>query len=641
VCGILGIYGFDGRQPDRAIVARHTPSLRHRGPDASAVWSDGPFAFGHCRLSIIDLGLGHQPMATPDGQLVVTFNGEIYNYRELRQALADRGHMFQTASDTEVLLHGYREWGTDLPAKLIGMFAFAIADRTARELFMARDRFGEKPLLYADRADGVVFASELGPIAALLGSDRAFNNAALPAYLCLNYVPGDQTLLKGVYRLRPGTWRLYRSDAGVRTGSFWQPPPEDAVHPTMAEAVGEVERLLDDAVRFALRSDVPVGIFLSGGIDSALIARVASGVGRLSHAFCLTFDEASYSEWDRAQATAQALGIPLTRVTLGEDAMAQFLALVQHADDPLADSSSLAVFTLAAEAARHVKVVLTGDGGDELFGGYLTYQATAWHAAATSRLPLAVRRWVARNAHRIRTSERKVSSSYKLMRFLRAVDLDPAEAHFTWNGVWLPGEAAMLLSSPEDRATAARVLHDLAAAHHLAPRPTLGALQRADVADYLPNDILAKGDRMTMAHGLEARAPFLNPALAHYALALPAHLKVGRTGTTKRVLRELVRSRFGAGIAGGAKQGFSIPVHAWLRGTGRALLEDLLSDSSLARIPELDRRAVRGVVDAHMAGARSLGFELWGLMVLAAWHRRHVQSEPLALPRSADAVQPA
>ena len=628
MCGILGSFAFNGREADAAALERQVAALAHRGPDDSTCWSGGAFAFGHRRLSIIDLSQGRQPMATPDGRLVVTFNGEIYNYIELRADLAARGYQFQTGSDTEVLLHGYREWGTGLPERLIGMFAFAIADRPARQLFLARDRFGEKPLLYCERGSSLLFSSELAPISALLGADRAFNAEALPSYLCLNYVAGDQTLMRGVRRLPPASWRLYGADGSARSGIYWEPPRDTAPTRPMADVIRDVDKLLDDAVRLALRSDVPVGMFLSGGIDSALISRVASEVGHLSHAFCLTFEEASYSEWERATLTAQQLGIPLTRVVLGPGAMTRFLQLVEHADDPLADSSALAVHTLAGEAARHVKVVLTGDGGDELFGGYLTYKATAWHNAVTSRLPRWLRRVMASAGRGLPTSEGKVSATYKLMRYLRAIDMPPAEAHFTWNGVWLPDEAADLVSDARVKRATRDVLHQLVQRHGLPSRPDLAALQRADVREYLPNDILAKADRMTMAHGLEARAPFLNPALADYALRLPAEFKLTRTGPTKRVLRELALARYGPHIAMAGKQGFSIPVHAWLRGGARGLVEDLLSPSSIARVPVLDPAAVGHAVDAHMSGRRSLGFEIWGLMVLVAWYRRHIESAP-------------
>ena len=623
MCGILGHFGFGDARPDADLWRRLVNTIGHRGPDDSSFWHDGRFVFGHRRLSIIDLAEGHQPMASADGGLVVTFNGEIYNYVELRDELAVRGCRFRTKSDTEVLLHGYREWGDQLPAKLRGMFAFVIADRKRQELFAARDRFGEKPLLYAGYGGGVAFASELKALAALPGLARDIDDEALAAFLCLNYVPGTATMLRGIRRLAPATWRRWTADGRSATAVYWAPPSAaPALQLSMDDAVERLESLLDASTRFALRSDVPVSLFLSGGIDSSLVARSAARSGKFAAAYCLTFGDRSYSEWPKAEATARQLGVPLFEVALGPEALEDFLRLVDHADEPLADSSGLAVWTLAREVAKHAKVVLSGDGGDELFAGYLTYQATLWHAAVSSRLPM--RGVLASLGNRMPTSERKVSASYKLWRFLRAVDLPPSVAHFTWNGTWLPSDARRL-SSGALRGLAGDALARLAAGHGLPQRPTLRQLQIADVQEYLPNDILAKSDRMSMAHGLEVRAPFLDPDLAEFALRLPDALKLAPAGAGKRILRRLAHRTYGAQVSGAAKQGFSIPVHAWLRGPARPLVEDLLSEKALDDIPRLDAAAVRAAVTDHMTGRRSYGFELWGLMVLSAWHRRFVR----------------
>jgi asparagine synthase (glutamine-hydrolysing) len=633
MCGILGHFSFGSHRPDVGTWRTLVNLLGHRGPDDNTFWHDDRFAFGHRRLSIIDLAQGHQPMATDDGRLVVTFNGEIYNYIELREQLTALGHRFRTRSDTEVLLHGYRQWRTDLPLHLRGMFAFAIADRVRQELYVARDRFGEKPLLVSRHANGVAFASEMKVLAAVPGQRREVHDEALAAYLCLNYVPGTTTMLRGVERIGPASWQLWTADGSTRAATYWTPPDPHApgLAISMGEATDRLEGLLDAAAGFALRSDVPVGIFLSGGIDSSLVARSAARAGRLSAAYCLTFGDASYSEWPKAQATAQGLGIPLHEVRIGSDALSDFFRLVDHADDPLADSSGMAVWTLAREVARQTKVVLSGDGGDELFGGYITYPATLVHGALTSRIPSPLRRSVARAALALPTSERKVSATYKARRFLRALHLAPSIAHFTWNGTWLPEEARRLVTTGALAASADAALKRLAASHALPERPTLRELQTADIRDYLANDILAKSDRMSMAHGLEVRSPFLDPDLADFALRLLPSLKISGTGTTKRLLRALARRTYGVDVARAPKQGFSIPVHAWLRGPARPLVDDLLSPASLADMPMLDPRAIHGVVQAHMTERRSYGFELWGLMVLVAWHRRFVRDR-IAVP---------
>jgi asparagine synthase (glutamine-hydrolysing) len=627
MCGILGHYRFEAGAPLPPSFDRLIDTLAHRGPDDRTYWEDDRFAFGHRRLSIIDLAGGRQPMSTEDGELVVTYNGEIYNYLELRQELTARGCRFATDSDTEVLLHGYREWGAGVVSRLIGMFAFGLADRRRRELFLARDRFGEKPLLYVDGAAGVTFASELTPLGIVVGDRRELDRESFGRYLCLNYVPGDATLLRQVKRVPPGSWRRYASGGRVETQTYFTPPdPSDVRELDMTDAVRELEMLLDESVRLTLRSDVPVGLFLSAGIDSSLVARSAARAGRLSRAFCLGFDEESYSEVAGAAATARHLDVPLTTVTLTPQVFDDFFEIVRHADEPMADSSAMAVWTLSREAARHVKVVLSGDGGDELFGGYLTHRASMWHQAVTARMPLALRRPLAGVASAIPTSEAKVSSSYKLARYLRAAALPVSRAHFSWNGAWMPAEAAQLSASREVRASALGSFDWMAERHGLADRVSLGDLQRADIGDYLSNDILVKSDRMAMAHGLEVRAPFLNRTIAEFALRLPATLKAGLSGHGKRVLRALAGRSYGVDVANARKQGFSVPIHAWLRGPARALAEELLAPSSLGRVEVLDASAVQRVLRAHMDGRRSYGFELWGLMVFVAWHRQQLQS---------------
>jgi asparagine synthase (glutamine-hydrolysing) len=627
MCGILGQFSFDGRPTLEELVGQIN-SLRHRGPDDGAWWQDGPFFLAHRRLSIIDLSSGRQPMASRDGRLVISFNGEIYNYIELREELRSLGRRFHTESDTEVIVQAYDEWGPDMPAKLKGMFAFGIADRLKRQLFLARDRFGEKPLLYVDHQWGITFASEMRPLTALTSVSRAIDEDALAAFMCLNYVPGDATMVRAVRRVAPASWRLYGAQGLIATSTYWDPRTENRECSSLDEkdAIDRIEHLLDQSVRIAIRSDVPVGVFLSSGIDSSLVAMSAQRFGRLSHAYCLSIPDRGYSEWDGASQTAAQLGIPISRVDLQPDALSNFLQLVEHADDPLADSSALAVFTLSAQAARHNKVVISGDGGDELFGGYLTYQATLWHEITMARLPMPLRHVIAWAAGRIRVRETKVAVSYKMWRFLRAATLPSNSAHYTWNGTWLPEEASSFLRGVRRGS----VLEDLARRHQLPQKPSVRELQLADISDYLPNDILVKADRMSMAHGLEVRSPFLDPELFTFALSLPARMKVRLTGPTKRILRGAATKLYGSGLAKRGKQGFSIPIHTWLRGPGRELVSDLLSPASVASIGLLDSDAVQEATRAHFDGGRSLGFELWGLMVLVAWHRARI-AHPVTL----------
>jgi asparagine synthase (glutamine-hydrolysing) len=630
MCGLVGLFAHDGDAPHRDRWFELVDHLRHRGPDAGAYWADGPFFLGHRRLAILGLASGHQPMATEDGRLVVILNGEIYNFVELRAELEALGHAFRTDSDTEVLLHGYRAWGLELPRRLVGQFAFALADRPRRRLFLARDRFGEKPL-FLRRAPGyVAFASEVRPLAALPDLDRQLDVAALGGYLSLNYVPGEATLLAGVRRLPPATWALFAPD-GERVERYWAPPEgpsED--RRTMDEALEEWRPLFDRAVRLAMRADVPVGILLSGGMDSSLVAESAVRQGRLNRAYFLDFEQPQWSEREAAQTVADRLGLPLECATLTADSVQDFLELVAHADDPLADSSALAVWTIARLAARANKVVLGGDGGDELYGGYLTYGASKLHADVVSRLPSPLRSGLASIGRHLPTRDGKVSLSERARRFLRAADLPTAEAHFTWNGTWLPEEAAAMVEPGETRALVREALPALARRAGLRPPVSVRRLQLVDVGEYLPNDILAKVDRMSMAHGLETRAPFLDHELASWTLRLPEHLAVGPRGELKALLRAAARRIFGPAIADRPKRGFSIPVHSWIRGPLSEVVRDLLAPRSVASLGVLDPARVTAVLDDHLSGRRNLGFEIWGLAVLVAWHRMRVARPPAA-----------
>ena len=630
MCGIFGFVAWDRELPPRADLCRATNLLRHRGPDGGGYWQEHGAFLGHRRLSIIDLATGDQPMASIDGRYVLTFNGEIYNYPELREELRADGAAFRTASDTEVILAGYAAWGPDVVTRLEGMFAFAIYDRLARTVFLARDRFGEKPLLYREAGGQVVFASELSPLVSIGGATREIDEDALGGYLCLNYVPGTRTMLRGVQRVGAGEWRLYGAGGLIERRRYWS--AETAALP--AGSVNE-DRLLDDlqerldhAVRLTLRSDVPVGLFLSGGVDSSLVAESAARHGRLHTAFCVDFATQGFSEWPAAERVARTLGIDIVRVPLDAGALGEFLDLTSHLDDPLADSSAIAVWSVGRAARERVKVVLSGDGGDELFGGYLTYRASRWHRRLRPMLPRAAWSAVARLGSRLDVKDHvKVSAAYKLQRFLRALPLDTREAHFTWNGTWTPEEAVRLAATPSVRAAARDALGRMAAAHRLPRFPSTHELQIADLSEYLANDILAKVDRATMAHGVESRAPLLDPRVVEFALALPERLRV-RGGATKVALRRLCARHFGQAHAFAPKQGFSIPVHGWLRAGGRELMTSLLNPDRVDALGVLDSAAVARVVQAHLSGERAYGWEIWGLMVLVAWYEQRIVAPP-------------
>ena len=632
MCGIVGIYSRKGQAPFSDLWPSLVNSLYHRGPDEGAFWSDGPFFFGHRRLSIIDLKGGSQPMSTKDGALVVTFNGEIYNYIEVKKELEAQGYLFSTNSDTEVLLHGFHKWGTSLPEHLSGMFSFAIADRRNNTLYLARDRFGEKPLFYYQSDNYIAFASELGTLSLLPDIDRRIDQIGLGGYLALNYVPDERTLFHGIQRIKPATWKSFNATS-TNSDKYWQPLAGQNKHiqndsRSKADIIVEWEERFNRSVKLALTSDVPVGIFLSGGIDSTLVAHAATTNGNLSDAYFLDFKEASYSEFPAANEVAKSLGIPLRKIELSVDNFENFIKLVEHADCPLADSSAIAVWTISKLASQGNKVVLGGDGGDELFCGYLTHKATTIHTKFTYHLPKLFRSFLSILAEQIPISENKVSFTYKLWRFLRAMKLPPQIAHFTWNGTWLPEFACNLVTDKVEKRNIENSLKDLANIHGLKPNSPIEMYQLADMREYLPNDILTKTDRMSMAHSLEVRAPFLEHSFAEWALQIPQELKMGLLGELKRIPRAVAKKHFGSSIANRKKQGFSIPVHSWIRGPLRGIFEELLSIDSLAELDFLDSKVTRKQFELHCSGKRSYGFELWGLAILVAWYRARIKSVP-------------
>ena len=627
MCGIFGRYSFRGYLGDHRLLQAGTDCLAHRGPDGSGFWWNDHFFLGHRRLAVIDLDSGAQPLGSSDNSLWISFNGEIYNYLELRAELSSLGHTFRTNSDTEVILAGYRQWREDVCKKLVGMFAFAIVDIDDRSLFVARDRFGEKPLFVLGTADSITFASELKSFRGLPEFSGAIDMEALGEFLCLNYISGNGTLVTGVRRLPPATWRRYRSSTDVTEEVYWRVPE----HPTgemltEKEVLAETKRRIDQSVALTLRSDVPIALLLSGGIDSSLIAESAVRQGALKDAFCLDFPEASHSEFDKAALVSRQLGIDLHRVDLSSDALESFDELVGHLDDPLADSSALAVFFLSKQVAKEFKVVLTGDGGDELFGGYLTYQASQAHSLLARLAPKSSRNMMAHLSDMIPVSSGKVSTTYKIHRFLRAASLPTGEAHMSWNGTWLPRDAANFIASDHrTEAGAEETLRRISIRHRMPDSPTLHDLQRLDIAEYLPNNILTKVDRSTMAWGLESRAPFLNHNLAEYALSLPEGLYRSSWGRSKKILRRLAEDNFPAEISRAKKQGFSIPIHSWLRGPGRALLEEKLSPTHLRECPFLNADAIIRAKNAHLASKAQLGYELWGLLTLVTWCERNLR----------------
>ena len=611
MCGFFGHFEI-GALESADLSHQHaaTQSLKHRGPDGGAYFRDANIYLGHRRLSIIDLdSRSQQPMLS--GDLCMVFNGEIYNYLELKNELESAGVAFKTRSDTEVLLEGYRRGGIDFVKRLEGMFAFAIYDQRKKSLTLGRDPFGEKPLFYAYGNGRLFFGSEIKIFQHLPVFDLQICEEHLDEYLFRGFTSGDRTLLKGVKKVRPGHCLRFE-DGEIVEVPVWKPPQPLGNQLDPEEVMTRVEVALERSVSLVCRSDVPVCLFLSGGIDSSIVAKLATERGRVTDAFCLDFDEGSYSEFAGAKRVADKLGLRLRRVPLRQDVLFELPDIIEFGDDPIADSSQLCVWTIAREAAKEYKVALSGDGGDEVFGGYLTYKATLLHQKFIQSLPNALRLSMSEVCSMLPISESKVSFSYKMMRFLRGSALNGIQAHRSWNGMWLPHEIKKLTN------------FDRVADHRPASlrKLNLHDLQVEDMASYLPNDILTKVDRMTMAHGLESRTPFLNPALVDMALSLPLSNRI-MSGRLKAPLRDLAKKYYGAETSEAPKQGFSIPIHSWLRSSvGRSLIGDFLVSSNLESLPFLNAKQVGKEVDLFLGGKNQRGHEIFSLLALAIWWRK-------------------
>jgi asparagine synthase (glutamine-hydrolysing) len=632
VCGICGLATRGGpADPER--LRAMSATLVHRGPDSDGHLVDGPVGLAARRLSIIDLETGDQPIANEDGTVHVVQNGEIYNYRELRAGLEHAGHRFATRSDTEVLVHLYEEHGDGFAERLRGMFAVAVWDARRRRLVLARDPFGIKPLYYRDSAEGLAFSSELRAL-----PRGEIDLDALEAFLAFNSIPGPYSIFRDVKKLLPGHLLVWEDGEG-RVSRFARPAPVPASEVRREdedELAEELRARLRDSVRAHLIADVPVGVLLSGGVDSSTLAALAAQESSEPvHTFSIGFEERSFDELDDARAVAQLYGTRHEELVLRPDAALLLPALADAFDEPFADSSALPTYLVSELAARHVKVALSGEGGDELFGGYYTYAADLL-ALRVGRLAPFARPLV----ERLPSSSRRASLDYKAKRFVRGADLPPLERHHAWKEIFSAEARSELLGS--DPLSGSRLDPvDLLRARFAETEGAglLARLQDVDLGTYLVDDLLVKTDRASMAHSLEARVPYLDPLVAGLAQALPTRLKVSGL-RKKRLLRKAAAPLLPRRIVYGRKRGFSIPAAAWLRGELEPFARDVLSPETLRRQAFFQPAAVTRLLDRHVAGKEDLSRQLWGLLAFTLWYERHVERTPGALgePRLAQAV---
>lgn len=591
--------------------------LVNRGPDSAGEVLDGPVGLAARRLSIIDLEHGDQPLANEDESVHVVQNGEILNYRELRDELSRAGHRFRTEGDTEVLCHLYEEEGPGFVERLRGMFAVAVWDSRRGRLILARDRFGIKPLVYSVDANVLAFASDLRALRQAPGFRDRVDPAALEAYLALNSIPAPLTIYASARKLPPGHLLAWERDGAVRVERYARPAPvpaaelRDERRETLAH---ELRCRLRDSVAAHLVADVPVGVLLSGGVDSGTLAALASEVSAEPvRTFSIGFSEQSFDELQRARQVARRYRTDHHELVLDPDAVALFPRIAAAFDEPFGDSSALPTYLVSELAASSVKVVLSGEGADELFGGYFTYVADL--LAPWLRVPAALARPL---VERLPASTRRVSREYMAKRFVAGVGLAPLERHQAWKEIFSPELRAELTGG------APGALSDPLDLHRARHAETQGAerlarLQDVDLGIYLADDLLVKTDRASMAHSLEARVPYCDREVAELALAIPRRARVLGL-SKKRLLRDAARPLLPAEIVDGGKRGFSAPIAAWLRGEMQGFARDVLSEATLRRQGYLDPVPVARLLDLHSRGRQDLSRQLWGLLALTLWH---------------------
>jgi asparagine synthase (glutamine-hydrolysing) len=625
MCGIAGIAS---PQPDRAIAEVCTTmrdAMAHRGPDDAGTYlnDDRCVALGSRRLAIIDLSpAGHQPMLSPDGRLAIVFNGEIYNYRELRADLVGRGQRLVSDSDTEVILHLYRERGADCLTQLNGMFGLALWDASTQRLLLARDRLGKKPLVYAHLTDGsLAFASEFQALLRHPGIRPQVNLEALDYFLRFGYVPAPLSGFAGIAKLEPGQ-RLRWQAGNISLDKYWQPPRPSPRAVSDEQASAEFVELFDDSVRRRMISDVPLGAFLSGGIDSAsVVASMAAQSDRPVKTFSIGFGSELYDELPLARLVARRFSTDHQEFVVEPRAADVLPDLVRHYGEPYADSSALPTYYLARLTRQHVTVALNGDGGDELLAGYDRYRA-ALAAERIDRFVPAPKAFYRLAAAALPPGRDLRTPRTRLHRFLAGLALSGGGRYSRWMSVF----DSELLDASRTPEFAHATRQSGAAAYLTGPldrrngTPLLESLTRLDLTTYLPGDLLVKADIATMASSLEGRSPFLDYRLIEWAASLPPTLKL-RGQTSKYLLRQTMRARLPAATLASPKRGFGVPVAEWLRGELRPMLEaTVLSDRALGR-DYLQPSAVRRLVADHLSGQADHAKQLWALLTLERWHQ--------------------
>jgi asparagine synthase (glutamine-hydrolysing) len=625
MCGINGVFHYRGGVADRALIERQARLMRHRGPDDCGLWSDGDVAFGHRRLSIVDLSPGgHQPMPNEDESLWVTYNGELYGWPELRTNLASRGHRFRGNSDTEALLHLYEEHDTGMLAHLRGMFAFGLFDRTRRRLVLGRDRFGVKPLFYHDDGKRIVFASELKALMIDPTVPRDVDDESIADYLTFQYVPGPRTIWKGVRKLPPAHF-LVADENGVRVSRYWSlPTDEDSGH-SVDYYRERLLSLLAEAVRVRLIADVPLGAFLSGGLDSSVVvAMMARAVPEPIKTFTVGFEHADFNEIEHARRVAKHLGTEHHEVVVRPRALELLPRLVWQMDEPLADASMIPSFYLSEMARREVTVALSGDGGDETHAGYSTY-AWAKQYAALDGIPRPLRQLAALPA-------RLLHPDHPLGRKLQRLPMEVVDRHLGVQSFYRPRElAGVLTAEASENLRHYDPLAALRGVHWMASRSgAIPALLHLDAQTYMVDDVMVKVDRTSMMSSLEVREPMLDHVMLEFVARIPFRYKLrGQVG--KWLLRESVKDLLPPEILARPKQGFGVPLEHWFGTDFGRLAREVLLDSRPRWRGWFDRKGVERMVTDTGTKDDRRSKQIWALLCLEMWFQTYVDRPREAL----------
>jgi asparagine synthase (glutamine-hydrolysing) len=621
MCGIAGHVSADGRPVRREHVAAMGSRLRHRGPDDRGTFMNGHVGLAHERLSILDVSAaGHQPMSNHDGTVWIVFNGEIYNFQELRQSLRP-GHTFRSRTDTEVILHLYEDYGPQCVSMLRGMFAFAIWDARHQRLVLARDRLGKKPLFYAMDEHGLSFASELK---ALLVDRQGLeiDPIALHHYLTFQYIPAPQTIFRGIRKLLPGHVMIYEQGKASESTYWSLNYDQKTIYRNESECLEAFHHLLEESVKLRLISDVPLGAFLSGGVDSSSVVAVMSRLmDEPVKTFSIGFKEDQYNELPYAREVARLFKTDHHEFVVEPDALGILPTLVRVYDEPFADSSAIPTYYVSQLSRQYVTVVLNGDGGDELFAGYPRYHSTSLDRVMVRTLSPGsrdvLRRLAGRlpnvaGARRLREKAERLLAPFGRTYLGRICYFSPAEK----TALYSDGFARQVRG--HDSADLLTAWFDQAEATDL-----LDQLLSVDTRTYLPDDLLVKVDRATMAHGLEARSPLLDHRLAEFAAALPTSLKI-RNGQLKYLLKAVMRRTLPDAILDRPKQGFGVPIDRWFRKDCRDFVRDVLLSSRCRERGYFNTGVIQRMLDEHQAGQADYAYRLYALLMLELWHREYM-----------------